>query len=615
MTKLAEHAPAPPVAATNRVARYAPRDVIVRHGADGVLILRSCVPLSDVAANMVDYLEHWAAHAPDRIFLAQRGADRSWETITYAEAWRRVRGIAQGLIDAGLRADRPIMILSPASIEHALLTFAGMAIGAPIVPVSPAYSLLPEARQRLVDLAALIEPAFVFVQADAPFAAVRDLAGLAGATWMSAAGGADTIALDTLYDIPPTDAARQRRVAVTGDTIAKILFTSGSTGAPKGVINTHAMLCAAISSTAALLPESEPYSVTVDWMPWHHTMGGNSVLHGTLKSGSTQYIDDGRPLPGLFDRTIENLRDGRPTVMLSVPSAYGMLVSALEQDTGFRAAFFSRIERLIYAGASLPAGIWDRMQALAIATRGHPVDFGSAFGTTETGPGITVTHWASDGNGEIGLPVSSIDLKLLPVEDRYEIRVRGPSVTKGYYKRPDLTEAAFDEDGYYRTGDLVQLVDPARPALGLRFAGRLSENFKLSNGSWVATNELRLAVIDACRPLLADVVLAGPDRADVRALAWAAPGTDPDDPQALASLNAEVAARLADFNAYRHGATHRIAAFRILRDPPSIGAGETTDKGYINQRAVLARRAGLVDDLYVAEPSDEIIPVFPCGEM
>ena len=587
--------------------------MLVRHSADGTMILQCCIPLTGVETNIVNYLERWAKDAPERIFLAQRSPERCWETITYADAWRQVQGVAQGLIDVGHQGEQAVMILSAASIEHGLLTLAAMLIGAPVVPVSPAYSLLPEARPRLHDIAALIRPAFVFVQAETPFGAVRDLLDLAPATWISAAGGSASVTLADWYDLAPSDAVWRRREAVDGDTIAKILFTSGSTGSPKGVINSQSMLCHAVVSAIGLIPDPQAGTIYVDWMPWHHTMGGNSVLHGTLRSGGTLYIDDGRPMPGHFQRSIENLRDARPTVMQSVPAAYGLLVAALEQDDDFRVAFFSRLERLVYAGASLPADIWERMQALALRTRGRQIDFGSALGTTETGPGITITHWASEGKGEIGLPVSGAEIKLLPVEDRYEIRVRGPNVTPGYYGRPDLTAEAFDEDGFYRTGDLVQLIDPTRPAAGLGFAGRLSENFKLANGSWVATSELRLAVLDACRPLIGDVVLAGADRADIRAMVWPGPGSDLSAPGAGAALAEAIAARLADFNACRKGATHRIAAFRILNDPPSIGAGETTDKGYVNQRGVLARRAPLVDDLYAAQPSSDVTPVPPSG--
>ena len=588
---------------------YAPREVLARYLADGSIILQCCVPLTGVETNIVNYLEHWAAIRPDQVFLAQRTPDRQWETISYALAWRRVQGVAQGLIEVGHHGEKAVMILSPASIEHALLMLAGMLIGAPVVPVSPAYSLLAEARPRLQDIATLIEPGFVFVQDEVLFSHALQMSEMGDAKALSVQGGKHTLAIADWYDLAPSAEVMRRRGAVTGDTIGKILFTSGSTGAPKGVINTQSMLCHAICSASALIPDMPGGTVFVDWMPWHHTMGGNSVLHGTLRCGGTLYIDDGKPLPGAFERTIENLRDGRPTVMQSVPAAYSLLVGALERDDEFRVAFFSRLERLIYAGASLPSEIWHKMQALAVKTRGSQIDFGSALGTTETGPGITVTHWASDGNGELGLPVAGTEIKLLPFEDKYEIRVRGPNVTPGYFRQPDLTAAAFDDEGFYRTGDLVDFVDRTNPALGLRFAGRLSENFKLVSGSWVSTGELRLSLLEACSSLVGDVVIAGADRADIRVMIWPTPGTNCTDANALSGLVEALKSRLADFNRDHHGATHRIAAFRILSEPPSMGAGEITDKGYVNQRGVLGNRAAFVDDLYAANPSNSVFPI------
>lgn len=579
---------------------YAPKEVIARYRADGSIILRSCLSIGETVANIVDYLERNAATCPDQVFLGQRGPDRRWDTISYAEAWSRVRAIAQHLCDLGLTADRPIMILSSASIEHALLMLAGMLVGVPVVPVSPAYSLIPDARQRLDDIATLVEPGLVFVQTAAPFDPVRTMAALAAATWVSADGQAGTANIKDWYAAEPGPEVDKRRAAVTPDTIGKILFTSGSTGMPKGVINSQRMLCNAICSSGVLVEPAVP-PVQVDWMPWHHTMGGNTVLHGTLRSAGSLYIDDGRPTPEMFGRTLENLRDVPPTTMQSVPAAYGLLVAALERDDALRIAFFSRLERLMYAGASLPQDIWERMQALSVRTTGRPVPFGSGYGTTETGPGITVTHWPSDGHGEIGLPAADIDVKLVPVEKRFEVRVRGNTVTPGYYKRPDLTAAAFDDEGYYQVGDLVEFVDPTNPAQGLRFAGRLSENFKLANGSWVATGDLRLAVLEACRPLISDLVIAGLDQADVRIMVWPAPGADPD------LLQDQLTERLTTYNAHAGGVTHRIAAFRILDEPPSIGNGETTDKGYVNQRGVLSRRAHLVDELYASRPGPGVV--------
>ena len=591
--------------------RYAPREVLAHYRADDCIILRSCVPLGDTERNIVNYLDYWAEHAPSRGFLAQRSADRSWDMVTYGEAWQRVQGIAQGLIDAGVGTERPILILSGASIEHALLMLAAMLVGTPVAPVSPSYSLLPDARSKLVDIVDLTEPEMVFVQSEAPFAPVRDLPGLASARWICAGDGERARSLADWYALEAGSAVAERRAAVTPDTIGKILFTSGSTGKPKGVINSQRMLCNAICSTVGLVLDGDEPPVYIDWMPWHHTMGGNAVLHGTLRTGGTFYIDDGRPTPELFGRTLENIRDVRPTMLQSVPAAFVMMVTALEKDAGLREAFFSRVDRLISAGASLPQDIWHRMQTLAIQTRGRQVDFGSAFGTTETGPGVSITHWPSQGSGEIGLPVAGAEIKLLPVDDRYEIRVRGPNVMPGYYRQPELTAAAFDEEGFYRTGDLVMFVDPANPAAGLRFGGRLSENFKLANGSWVATGELRLAVLEACSPLVGDLVLAGADREDVRAMLWPGPGQTLDADKDWADLASKIAGRLAAFNGRHSGATHRIAAFRMLREPPSMGSGETTDKGYINQRGVLARRAALVDALYSPADAPDIVTLPP----
>jgi feruloyl-CoA synthase len=588
------------------VGGYAPRDVQARYSSEGTIVLQSCVPPGEVETSIVNYLEKWAGERPGRTFLAQRAADRCWETVSYAEAWRRVQGIAQGLIDAGHQNDQPVMILSPASIEHGLLMLAAMLIGAPVVPVSPTYSLLPEALPRLAEIAALVRPAFVFVRDGAAYAGALAVSDLEAATLLGAGEDPPGHSLSSWYDLAAPGEIARRRAAVGGDTIAKILFTSGSTGTPKGVINTHSMLCHAVCSTNGLIPDAADGPVLVDWMPWHHTMGGNSVLHGTLRGGGTLYIDDGKPIPGAFERSIENLRDGRPTTLQTVPAAYRLLVDALERDADFRTAFFSRMERLFYAGASLPADVWHKMQSLAVETRGEPIDFGSALGTTETGPGITITHWASDGGGEVGLPVCGAEVKLLPVEGKFEIRVRGPMVTPGYFRQPELTRAAFDAEGFYRTGDLVDLVDRTNPAMGLRFAGRLSENFKLANGSWVTTSELRLAVLDACAPLVADLVLAGTDRPDIRAMLWAAQPIDPSDPEALLRIGRAIAERIAAFNRQNRSATRSIAAFRILHDPPSLGTGETSDKGYVNQRRVLLNRSGLVDELYDAPAGGEI---------
>lgn len=597
--------------------RFAPKRVQVQRRSDGCVLLRSPIELTGCADNIVDYLEWWAAEAPDRVFLAQRAADgEGWRTLSYAEAWRQVQAVAQSLLDAGLTAQTPIAILSGASVDHAVLMFAGMLVGIPVAPISPNYTLLPAARPRLQEIVDLLRPGLVFVEDAVRFATARELPQLARAQWWCARGGDATARpLASLHGTAPGAAMETARRSVNADTVAKVLFTSGSTGSPKGVLNTQGMLCAAAQS-AGLVVVNEQVPVILDWMPWHHTVGGNAALHGVLRDGGSLYIDDGRPTPGEFARTIENLRQVRPTSMLSVPSAIQMLADRMERDDELRIAFFSRLRRMNYAGASLPQDVWHRIQALARRTVGMEIAFGAGYGTTETGPGISITHWPSKGDGEIGLPVPGLTVKLVPFEDRFEIRVKGPNVTPGYLRRADLTAAAFDEEDFYRVGDLVKFVDPERPEEGLRFAGRLSENFKISNGSWVATGELRLAVIQACQPIVTDLVIAAPDRADVRVMLWIHPaerqraGASAEGeiaPQAYAALAQPLAEKLSRYNEGASGTTHRIAAFRILHAAASIGAGETTDKGYVNQRGVLDRRAKLVEELYSASPGPEVI--------
>lgn len=596
--------------------RFAPKEVRVQRRADGSILLRSPIELTGCVDNIVDYLEKWAADEPERVFLAQRAAGGGWQTLGYAQAWRQVQAVAQALLDAGLTAQTPIAILSGASLDHAVLTLAGMLVGIPVAPISPNYTLMPAARPRLEEIIDLLQPGLVFVEDAARFAPARSLAQLAQVRWWCAqCGDADMQAIASLHGTRPSATVQAARQAVRSDTVAKILFTSGSTGSPKGVLNTQGMLCAAVQ-TAGVVAVSDQVPVILDWLPWHHTVGGNATLHGVLRDGGSLYIDDGRPTPGDFARTIENIRQVRPTSMLSVPSALQMLADVLETDDDLRVAFFSRLRRMSYAGASLPQEVWNRMQALAVRTLGAQIAFGSGYGTTETGPGISTTHWPSQGGGEIGLPFPGLTIKLVPVEDRYEVRVKGPNVTPGYLRRPDLTAAAFDEEQFYRVGDLVQFANPGRPEDGLRFAGRLSENFKLTNGSWVATGELRLAVIEACQPMVTDLVIAAPDRDDVRLMVWAHPaerqraGAAAEGtiaPEAYAVLAERLATRLRAYNQGAGGSTHRIAAFRILHTAASIGAGETTDKGYVNQRGVLACRTALVDDLYSARPGPEVI--------
>jgi feruloyl-CoA synthase len=573
-------------------SRFAPRAVEVSYREDGVIVMRSPIPLAGCERHICAYLERWAGEAPDRTFLAQRDEAGAWRHLRYAEAWTRARSIAQALLDRGLGPDRPLAILSGNSIEHALMAFGAMIAGVPVAPISPAYSASAGGRRRLAEVVAILKPGMIFAQSATPLADVRAMPELAGLPWITVEPADAAERLSDIERVPGHADADRAYAAATGATVAKILFTSGSTGSPKGVPNTQGMLCSAVRAAGLVFPVDAP-PVTVDWMPWHHTLGGNSTLHSILRDGGTMYIDGGRPLPGLFDDTVRNLSEIATTVVQNVPVGFQMLVAAMEADDALRTRFFERVERIAFAGASLTGDTFDRMQALSIRTTGEPVAFVAGYGTTETGPGIASTHWPSEGKGEIGLPFPGCEVKLVPFDDRYEIRVRGPNVFPGYLARADLTEQAFDDEGFYAVGDAVQFVDPHDPRQGLRFAGRLSENFKLSNGSWVLTGELRAAVL-AAAPGVAELVVAGHDRDDVRLLVWPAGGNDAEQ------IQADIARDLAAYNSANPGATRRIAGYLLVDAPPSMADGELTDKGYVNQRAVLANRAELVARLYEA---------------
>lgn len=582
---------------------FAPREVCAHFRVDQSILLTSPLALAAPVSNLVEYLQHWAEQRPEHIFLGEKSREGGWRTITFAAAWRSVQAVGQSLLDRNLTSDTPIAILSGASIDHAMLTFGAMLVGVPVSPISPNYSLIADALPRLEGILKLLDPAMVFAQDAEALPLARSLALLDQVAWLSAVPGqAGTDFIGDMYDTGVTAAVAEAQAKIDVRKPAKILFTSGSTGAPKGVINTQQMLCTAICAASQLAETAAP-PVLLDWLPWHHTMGGNAVLHGALKTGGSLYIDDGRPTPNDFHRTVANIAEIGPTTLLSVPLALQMLAGELERNDAFREAFFASVLRVTYAGASLPQDTWERIQIQARKTLGREIVLGSGFGTTETGPGISITHWPTPGGGEIGLPVPGMTLKLVPQEDTYELRVKGASVTPGYYKSPEITAAAYDEEGFYKVGDLVRFVDPANLHMGLRYAGRLSENFKLSSGTWVATGELRLSLLDVLKPMIADVVIAGHDQEDVRIMLWLAA----TDRAARAEATAEIARRLTKYNAIKTGGAQRIGAFLVLLDPPSIGLGEITDKGYVNQRGVLKNRSDLVADLYAPASSTDVV--------
>jgi len=603
-----------------RPVRIAPSDVLVRYGADGSIYMRARAPLGSFQTRLTDSLDHWAVHAAGRPFLAQRSGD-AWRTVTYSDALARVRCLARALIDRRLSPERPIVILSGNSIEHALLALAAMYAGVPYVPVAPAYSLQATEFTALQHIFDRVEPALVFTDDGAAYErALRAVMPARAELVVSgAAGSMRATPLAELESTPDTSEVDDARARVTGDTIAKILFTSGSTGRPKGVINTQRMLCAnqeMIRSVLLFLADEPP--VLCDWLPWNHTAGGNHNFGLVLRNGGTLYIDEGRPMPALFGATLRNLREIPCTAHFAVPRLFEMLLPCLRSDAVLRDTFFSRLKLLFYAAAGLGQRFWDELRDLALDACGEEILIMTGFGATETAPFAFTTASLDSFAGMVGLPAPGLEVKLTPVESKLEARVRGPNVTPGYWRDPALTAAAFDEEGFYRLGDAMTCVDPSDPAKGLVFDGRLAEDFKLSTGTWVSVGPLRAKVLAQAAGLAQDVVIAGHDRQYVAALVFPnlarcreLAGLGPDAPAERVLAHPAVRGRFTDvfstLAADSTGSSTFVARAILLEEPPSMDAREVTDKGSINQKAVLARRAALVDELYSASPSAQVL--------
>ncbi len=562
----------------------------------GGTVLASTTALPAPAPTVLSWLDQAAEAAPDRVFLAERSGDGAWRTLTYAAVHQGVGRVARLLLDRGAEATRPVMILSDNGVDHAVVGLAAMWVGAPVVPVSSAYSAPTSTFARLRYVHDLIQPGVVFA---------ADRGRVHGA--LVALGMADTQVLDgPAVARAMADGAAAPRANIGPDTVAKVLFTSGSTGDPKGVINTHRMLTANQESLAACWPflDDEP-PVVVDWLPWSHTFGGNHNFHMVLRHRGTLYIDAGRPAPGLLDTTLRNLAEVGPTIWFNVPRGFDQAVLALEQDPDLARAVFRRLRVLFYAAAALGPSTRKRLEAVADAAGKRDVFFTSAWGSTETAPLTTSAHFRTTTSGTLGVPVPGVELKLAPVGDRLELRVKGPHVTPGYWQRGGgMTPVERDADGFLPTGDAGALVDADDPNAGVRFDGRISENFKLSSGTWVNVGGLRLAIVEACSPMLSDCVIAGHDRPSLGALLIPSPAARDQDPTALRD---RVEAGLRAHNAAHPGNSQRVARALVLDEPLSLDDGETTDKGYTNQRRVLLRRAGAVDRLFAASPGADVI--------
>lgn len=606
-----------------RHVEFLARDIDVEHRPGGVRILRSRIPLKPYERHIPGLLKRWAVERPGHVWLAQRrGSSGDWHKITYAEAGDIVDRLTQALLDMKLPEGRPIAVLSGNSPEHALLTMAAMQARIPIAPISPAYSLGGTDHEKLRYIFNLISPSLVFVLDGPPFErAIKalNLNGIAIVHVERPVPGARNIAWTALVETSPGDDVLKSINAIQPKTVAKFLFTSGSTGTPKAVINTQEMMCAnvAMIQMARVRGPTEPEMVMLDWLPWNHTMGGNATFNDVLAAGGSLYLDDGRPAPGLFEETLRNLREISPTYYSNVPVGYLALAAALESDDRLARSFFKNLALFMYAGAALPNDLFIRLERLAVRYTGHRITFFSGWGSTETAPGATSTYWEVERVGLIGLPHPGVELKLVPVGSKFEIRVRGVIVTPGYHNQPDLTAKAFDEEGFYRTGDAAHFVDADDPTQGLVFGGRLSEDFKLMSGTFVHAGPLREAIVEATAPLLQHALIAGQDKEYVGLLAWpnlegcrriagAPDGAIQDlvnDPKVIEHLKA----CLRKHNAAAQGSSFRIKRAMLMTEPPSIDGNEVTDKGYINQRAALERRCDLVARLYADPPGPDVV--------
>jgi feruloyl-CoA synthase len=599
---------------------FAPPEARVSTRPDGSFVIRSGQDLEPFGRCIGDYLVHWATYTPDRVYLAERQGD-GWRKLTYGQTLHQVLSIGQALIERGLSASRPLVILSDNSVNHALLMLAAMHAAIPVVPVSPAYSVVSQDHEKLRSIVSQTRPGMVYAEDGAKFqrafTTIRSMEGMEGVRFVAGQGAGDGV-----LDFTSLLTARPDRViddafwSVRPNTVAKILFTSGSTGFPKGVVNTQLMMVSnqqAIAQCWPFLSERPP--VLVDWLPWNHTFGGNHNFNMVLRHGGTLYIDGGKPVPALLPVTLKNLTEIAPTLYFNVPRGFDMLVPALEADDELRRSFYGQLELVFYAGAALPQHLWERMEALSERTRGARVPLVSAWGSTETAPMVTTVHFETRRSGIIGLPAPGSEVKFIPNGGKYEMRVRGPGVTPGYLGRDDLTKAAFDSEGFYLIGDAGKLADPDDPSKGIVFDGRVAEDFKLMSGTWVHVGTLRVTALSALAPVVEDAVVTGHDREEVGLLAFASragclklcPDADPESPLADLMVRPEVRRHLeAALGALADAATgssNQVTRLLMMDEPPSIDAGEITDKGYVNQRAVLSRRADLVGRLY-ADPAD-----------
>ena len=569
---------------------------------DGSFVLRSPEPLRPYARCIGEWLERWAAETPDAPAFSERTRDGGWRHLSWGQTRALVGRIAQSLLGLKLAPQAPIVALSDNAIDHLLLLLAGMHVGRAVCTVSSAYSRLTKDHSKIHGILNTLGPALVYASDAEVYGPALASSGLHAVAVFS--HGAETypgaIAFDSLTRTAEGPAVMDAFAAITPDTHAKYLLTSGSTGHPKVVINTHRMLCAnqqMVAQAWRFLEHEKP--VVVDWLPWSHTFGGNHNLHLVLRNGGTLVVDEGRPAPGLIEKSVANLSAVQPTIWFNVPRGFDMALPLLEADEALARRVFERLRVVFYAGAALPQATWERLQALARRVRGDDVWLTTSWGSTETSPAITSAHWKLDRAGVIGGVLPGMELKFVPNGGKLEMRVRGVGVFPGYRDAPHLTAQAFDAEGYYCIGDAGYLADAQRPERGVVFDGRVAEDFKLTTGTWVSVGMLRVRVVSALAPLAQDVVITGHDRDEVGALVFPTPQATALPP---VELHTRIAAALAALQAEGGGSSQVPARALVLAEPPSVDAGEITDKGYINQGAVLRRRAADVAALYAGGP-------------
>lgn len=566
---------------------------------DGTVVMRQHGELPDYMPVLADYIDKWADQTPETTWLARRGEDGDWQRISYGDARDAARGIGAALLQMGLGPSRPLLILSENSLPHGLLGIACAYVGVPFAPVSPAYSLVSKDHAKLKGIAATLHPGAIFADDGVAFADAISAIATPECKVINLTNLLDgAIRFDGLAETDPS-AADAARAGLTAETVLKYLFTSGSTGSPKAVINTNGMICASqamVRDCYRFLEDQPP--VVLDWAPWNHTAAGNKVSYLVLTNGGTLYIDDGRPVPGKFDETLRNLREISCTWYFNVPIGYDMLVEALETDDDLAKTFFADLGMLFYAGAGMAQQTWDRLSEVGRKTTGQDVLLATGLGATETSPFALACTDIQKKSGNVGVPSLGLTLKLVPADGKLEARLKGPTVTPGYFGDPEKTAEAFDDEGFYRMGDALRPADPEDFSKGFFFDGRVAENFKLSTGTWVAVGAVRAGLVDAFDGLLRDAVIVGENEAQLGALLLLSPRAEAMDPDAR---NAALLDKLSAAAKAATGSAARVRRAVVLTQAPSFDRGEVTEKGSLNQRAMRAHHDELIARLYAED--------------